>query len=79
MLRNEINANHPVFGDGYRKLEDHETIEQGDQTACVSCLLSPEGDTWVEIPEIVGMTVLDSLADDADAEERVFRRKEGVH
>jgi hypothetical protein len=82
MLRKQINPNHIVFGEGYRMLNDDDTLEEGDQTACISSLLSFNGDKWVSvIPEWkdeIGKTIGEILGPnslDADAGERVFRRK----
>ncbi len=75
-MRNRIAPSHPVFGDGYRKLNDDEVLQPGDETACVSILLSLAGDKWVAADWADGKTtVLESLAEDGDGEERVYRRK----
>lgn len=80
-LRKQINPSHPVFGDGYRMLEDNDIIIFGDQTACVSCLLSMNGDRWIIINEhwgnIIGKTVKYACEEtsDVDGNERVFRRR----
>jgi hypothetical protein len=72
----EISPTHPIFGTGYRKLADNETLMPGDQTACLSCLLSPTGTPgWVNADWADGKTtVLESLENDADALDRVYRR-----
>jgi hypothetical protein len=84
-LRKRLNPKHPVVGEGYRLLEDCEALRPGDQTACVSCLINPEADQleWVGIggwADAVKMqtpigVLLGPNSDDADARERVFRRK----
>lgn len=81
-LRYMLNRGHPVVGEGYRLLTDGDRLQPGDQTACVSCLLRPAGDRWVSVmPDWeadIGKTVGDILgpdSPDADANERVFRRK----
>lgn len=80
--RKLISTTHPVFGEGYRALDDADTLQSGDQTACVSRLLSFRGDQWVTVDETwkndLGKTVGQILgpgSPDADAGERVFRRK----
>jgi hypothetical protein len=81
VLRDQINSRHPVFGDSCRKVKDREKLESTDETACVSCLLSLEGDVWSKLDANdpwIGKTVGEVLgpnSDDADASERVFRRK----
>lgn len=82
MLRNDISPTHPVFGDDYVKLPDDAKLEPGDETACVSCLLSEDGDEWVlvtdyEFDGCIGKTVAFACDEtgDADGDERVFRRK----
>jgi hypothetical protein len=79
-LRHQISSNHPVFG-GHRKLEDNDTLQEFDETACVSCLLSLDGDRWVSVlPEWqdrLGKTIREVCDDgmSADGWERVFRRQ----
>lgn len=80
MLRNVISPSHTVFGKDYVKLQDHMVLEPGDETACVSTLLSVEGEQWSSVdgwwPADMGLTVRAACEDhgDADGAERVFRR-----
>jgi hypothetical protein len=83
MLRKRINPNHPVFGEGYRMLNDDDTLEEGDETHTVSCLLSLNGGRWVSVipewKEDIGKTIGEILGPnslDADSNERIFRRKD---
>lgn len=84
--RHNIAPEHPAitFGDKYRLLRDDEHLKQGDETNCVSTLLSISPLPWVVIDkewgnEISSMQPIsqilgpDSL--DADKNERLFRRK----
>lgn len=74
MNLNEISTKHPIFR-GIRKLEPTETIEPGDISACVSCLLSVDCfEPWVDAEWVVGKTVEEALIGDMDARERVFAR-----
>lgn len=79
-LRHDLRAQHPVFGENWRKLADHEHLQAGDQTACVSMLLSLHGGRWMEVEEefshCIGKTVREACSDenDEDGHERVFRR-----
>ncbi len=78
-LRHAIASNHPVFGN-WIKLNDTDTLKPGDQTACASTLLTPEGDQWVDVLPVwkddIGKTVAEVCdpKQDMDADERVFRR-----
>ena len=80
-LRHDIRPQHPVFGEAWRKLSDHELLQDSDQSACVSVLLSLHGGRWVnvgeEFPHNVGKTVREAcdLQQDFDGYERVFRRR----
>ena len=80
-LRHDLNAQHPVFGEGWRKLADNEALQKGDQSACVSMLLSLSGGRWRDVerefPESVGKTVREACdgGHDLDGHERVFRRR----
>jgi len=84
--RNLIAENHPVFqgesvtGDwprqGWRKLSDGETIQDKDETACVSCLLSYTGDRWTPAWEAaIGKIVAEEAMGDMDGRDRVWRRR----
>lgn len=83
MLRKRINPTHPIIGHGYRLLEDWERLALDDETACVTSLLSLQGDTWRPVLSWVGniycnMTVGEILgpdSPDADKDERLFRRR----
>lgn len=80
MLRHKISSKHVVF-EGRRKLQDTDTLQEFDETACVSCLLSLEGDVWRPVmPEWknrLGKTIREICDEgtDADGSERVFRRR----
>jgi hypothetical protein len=82
-LRHEISPTHPIFGGvGWRMLEDYDELCPEDQTACVSMMLSMEGDEWIDIPlddnwSVFGKTVewYCTESTDADREERIFRRR----
>lgn len=77
MLR-DIPANHPIIGNFYRKLTDDEVLQIGDETACVSTLFSKihtEGWRSINNSGMVGKTVAESYEEDADAQERIYRRK----
>lgn len=78
-LRLRLSEHHPVIGSSFRLLKSDEVILPTDQTARVSLLLSvscPED--WDRVyPDVVGMTVEDSLKGDMDADERVYRRPIG--
>ena len=79
-LRNRISPSHPVFG-GWRKLEDDDVLMDCDETACVSKLLSLDGDVWGSVlAEVEGcIQGLQSgwyacHTGDLRRRERVFRR-----
>lgn len=75
-LRDQLQSDHVVVGRGFRLLGDEERIAPGDETACVSLLISLEvhqGWLPVELREY-GKTVSHCLEGDSDASERVFRR-----
>lgn len=82
LRRNQkISPRHPVFGEGYRMLDDDDVLQEGDQTACVSMLLGYDGDRWVEVtaedfPNDLGKTIgwYREESSDADRWDRVFRR-----
>jgi hypothetical protein len=82
-LRHQLSPTHPVVGRGYRLLTDDDILAEGDETACVSCLLSPRGDSWMVVTEEwavdFGKTIraVCDDGDDADGHERVFRRRVG--
>lgn len=71
----KINA--AVLGEGWRLLERHEEIKDGDQTGCASLLMSIlEHEGWRNVGDwAVGMTVEGALTGDGDAKERLFRRR----
>ena len=76
----DISPSHPVIGAPfYRKLEDDDILQESDETACVSCLLSESGEYWRSImpdwTDCVGISVASALDKDADSRERIFRRK----
>jgi hypothetical protein len=76
----DISPSHPVIGAPfYRKLEDDDILQESDETACVSCLLSESGEYWRSImpdwADCVGTSVASALDKDADSRERIFRRK----
>ena len=72
----KLNPNHPLVGYNYRLLREYEVLQKGDQTARTSLLFSREHfETWRPIDDdIVGHSIMDTLANDVDASERVFRR-----
>ncbi len=79
---NPIHPNHPIFF-GYDKLdEDDEILRADDETACLSCLLTKNPHTyehWKKVdPDIVGKTILKAIENDADCNDRVFRRKQTI-
>lgn len=74
MLSDKLSPSHPLF-DGHRKLLCTDVLREDDETACVSTLLSPEGECWNTIDATDwGMSVTQCLENDRDAAERVFRR-----
>jgi len=82
-LRNRICDRHPAitFDGRYRLLKDAERLRDTDETVCVSTLLSLAGDKWSSVmPEWkddIDKKVAEILgpdSDDADAQERLFRR-----
>jgi hypothetical protein len=82
-LRDLLTDDHPVVGEGYRLLKDHEVLQEGDQSGHVSCLVSLTAWTnWADIHEgphawsegTLGSTVGDVIKNDFDGHERVFRR-----
>ena len=88
LLREQLQGDHPVIGTGYRKLEDDDVVQAGDEAACVSTLLSLDNtEGWHEIvptddDEEQGLGVYIGRspgsitdADEMDWAERVFRRK----
>jgi hypothetical protein len=76
-LREELPKRHAVVGDGYRLLSDDELLELGDETACISLLLSLEHfEGWHPVEaKRFGRTVERDLEADADRSERIYRRK----
>lgn len=78
-LRHAVPANHPIVGDGYRLLADDEVVQPGDQTGCVSCLLSlSSSQYWREVnDDFIGSSVGHNCTytEDADGSERLFRRR----
>ena len=78
-LRHQISEFHPIFGDGWRMVKDWETIEPGDESACVSTMLSLEGGEWCYVEDswgVIGKTVewACNESGDANGHERIFRR-----
>lgn len=75
-LRDQLQSDHVVVGRGFRLLEDSERIAPGDETACVSLLISLEAhEGWIPVEaQQYGKTVTHCLEPDSDASERVFRR-----
>lgn len=67
------------FCDGWRILRASEVLRRGDETACASLLMSLEVYEGFRpvTPDDEGKTVAEVLAPDADANERVFRRRCG--
>jgi hypothetical protein len=81
MLRKKISPNHPIYQlvvsrePIYRRLDDWEILMPGDETACLSTLLNFT-EKWIVCEWADGKTtVLQSLEQDADAGDRVYRRK----
>ena len=71
-----INPEHPVIGEGYTLLNNNDILNLGDETNCISTLLSPNGNKWIKInKENIGKSITDCLINDADARERIFRRR----
>lgn len=77
MIRNQISEHHHVIGRDFRLVKDDEVLEQGDQTAIVSELLSLEGGMWSRVlsPDF-GKKVIDWLEGDS---ERLVRRRKKPH
>lgn len=87
MNRHKMHPSHPVF-DGYRKLNDDDILEPGDEVASVSSLLLPDSPRlgpayglWASVmpdwEDDVGKTIEEICSKesaDADAWDRVFRR-----
>ncbi len=81
-LRHQLAMNHPVIGAEFRLLTDDDVLLWDDETACVSTLLSIEcpeqwhalGDEWLSYYGMAIGVVCDKT-DDADGDERVFRRR----
>ncbi len=78
--RHRVPAGHIIIGDGYRLLDDDEVIEEGDEEALLSCLLSLDYHLgWRAVcPHAVGQTVAKECTWDApniDAWDRLFRRR----
>ena len=74
-LRAQIGKWHPIVGKDYRLLADDEVLQAGDETACVSLLLSlkfPED--WRAVDEDLGQTIAEWTKEDMDKDERLFRR-----
>ena len=79
-LRKQISEYHPIFGDGWRMLTDNDIILPGDESACVSTMLSLDGAEWIivdEMWECFGRTVewYCNESSDGDRDERIFRRR----
>lgn len=83
-LRDRISMSHPVIGDNYRLLQDHDTLQPGDQTACVSTIMQYQAThrDWVSVmpswESDIGKRIdeiLNPNSQDADWTERLFRRK----
>lgn len=81
-LRLRISRSHPIVGEYYRLLDDHEYVQIGDETATVSTMLSLSGDSWGSVTENeLGHTVgqlCGPNSEDADAHDRIYRRLTGV-
>jgi hypothetical protein len=82
MNRKDVPAGHAIFGDGYRKLEDDDTLQAGDQTACASMLFTVEfREHWIDVVpdwnDVLGETIRAVCDDhgDIDGPDRLFRRK----
>lgn len=82
-LRLQISRTHPIVGEGYRLLDDHERVQLADETATVSTMLSLAGDKWSPaIESEYGLTVGELCGDKSpymDCQERIFRRLSGLH
>ena len=65
-----------LAGSEYRLLTWDETLQETDETVCLSTLHSMR-ETWTSIKdmEVAGQTVEQALKDDIDANERMYRRK----
>lgn len=79
-LRHQLSEYHPIFGDDFRMLKDWEEIEPNDESACISTMLSLEGDTWCYVEDswgCIGKTVewYCTESEDCDRDERIFRRR----
>lgn len=72
-----MQVNKAILGDGWRLLERHEEIREGDQTGRASLLRSNINfEDWQPVADwSLGMTVNGALTDDMDRSERVFRRR----
>lgn len=80
--RHKLSDRHPVIGDGWFLLDDNDVLQDGDQTAYVSELLSYRGGFWAntdseEWDGCRGKSVRYACEEsgDADGHERVFRRR----
>ena len=79
MTHHDISPRHAIFGENWRKLDDGDILQPGDQTACISTMLAPEGDAWVDVPpdwNVYGKTVqwYCGESDDCDRCDRLFWR-----
>ncbi len=81
--RHQLSGNHAIVGPGFRLLTDVDHLLWGDQTACLSTLLSLEhhepwrdlDDDWLPLYGMNIGAVCDETGD-ADGDERVFRRRQ---
>jgi len=49
-IRYRIPKTHAIFGDGYRMLTDDDVLQDGDETGCMSTLLSIDcPEKWVSV------------------------------
>ena len=84
--RYKVPATHAIFGDGYRMLNDDDVLEAGDETGCVSTLLSLEySERWVSVmpswADAIGkpiIAIINMDSPDADCADRLFRRRVGT-
>jgi len=82
-IRYRIPKTHAIFGDGYRMLTDDDVLQDGDETGCMSTLLSIDcPEKWVSVmPEWADdigkpiSAIINMDSPDADRSERLFRRR----
>lgn len=79
-MRKQISPTHPVL-QGRRILSDTDVLRGDDLSACVSMLLSPQGEEWVPVsvgdPGLIGKTVAYALSaeyGDMDRNDRIYTR-----